>query len=401
MRADRHRRTLAAGEILFREGDQGHEAYVVESGCIEIYTGDAASRRRVARLGRDELFGEMTLVGSQTRVASALALETTTVTVVSHDYLEERLESADPLLRHLLRVAIIRGRDSMQRLGELNGAASAPAPVADPDGSADQRAALQRLRLEQAMETALERQEFRLYLQPIVHLHDGSPAGFETLIRWIRADGSQVSPGEFIPVAEQSEFINILGHWIIRDACRLMAALDQAAPGREPFLSLNLSFRQFRDPELFPVLEAAMREHRVVPQRLRLEITESMIAHDMQAAKELLGRCKALGAKLSVDDFGTGYSSLSYLQHFPMDSLKLDRSFIGEIGSSPAAAKIVGAVARLAADLGMQTVAEGIETAEQAARCRELGIDYGQGFHWARALPEADAIGYLRRGGVA
>jgi len=403
MSTDRHRRSLAAGDILFREGDHGQEAYVVESGCIEIYTGELATRRRIAQLGPDDLFGEMTLVGSPTRVASAAALAATTVIVVTHDYLEERLQSADPLLRHLLRVAILRSRDSMQRLSQGNGAAGAPQPVAAPDqgGNADQRVALQRLRLEQAMELALERGEFRLFLQPIVHLRDGSPAGFETLIRWIRPDGAQVSPGEFIPVAEQSDFIHALGRWIIRDSCRLMTALDRAAPGRKPFLSLNLSFRQFGDPELFAVLQAAMAEHAIAPQRLRLEITESMIAQDLKAAQELLKRCKALGAKLSVDDFGTGYSSLSYLQQFPVDCLKLDRSFIGELGSSPAAGKIVGAVARLATDLGMQTICEGIETAAQAALCRELGIDYGQGFHWSRPLPEAEAIRYLCAGGAA
>lgn len=394
MTTERHRRTLAAGEALFSEGDDGHEAYVVESGCIEIYTGQLGTRRSIARLGRDEIFGEMTLLGGQTRMASAVALESTTLIVINHDHLEERVLAADPLLRHLLRVVIARSRDNVQRPGQPP-AAGRRDGVAVEAAAADRQAALQYLRLEQAMAVALERQEFQLHLQPIVRLGDNHPAGFEALIRWIRPDGSRVSPGEFIPVAEKSELIYVLGHWIIRESCRLLAELDRRLPEAQPFLSLNLSLRQFDDPQLFPVLEAALAESGVPARRLRLEITESMIARDTAATLDLLRRCKALGAKLSVDDFGTGYSSLSYLQHLPVDSLKLDRSFIIELESNPAAGRIVGAVAGLARDLGMETVAEGIETPAQAAACRELGVVYGQGFHWSPALPLDAAARYL------
>ncbi|WP_165797270.1 EAL domain-containing protein [Solimonas fluminis] len=395
MSAERHRRSLETGEMLFREGDGGHEAYVIESGCIEIFTGSLDSRRRIACLGRDEIFGEMTLLGGHTRLASAMATEPTTLIVISHEYLEERVLAADPLLRHLLRVVIARSRDNVLRLAQTVEQGGGMAGTAH--AAADRQAALQHLRLEQAMATALERSEFQLHLQPIVRLRDGRPAGFEALIRWIRPDGSRVSPGEFIPVAEQSELIYVLGHWIIRESCRCLAELDRQVPGAAAFLSLNLSLRQFDDPALFPVLEAALADSGLDPRRLRLEITESMIARDADATLQLLQRCKALGAKLSVDDFGTGYSSLSYLQRLPVDCLKLDRSFIGELETSPAAARIVGAVARLAHDLGMETVAEGIETPGQAARCRELGVDYGQGFHWAPALPLDRAAQLLSR----
>ncbi|AXQ30015.1 EAL domain-containing protein [Solimonas sp. K1W22B-7] len=402
MGAERHRRTLAPGETLFREGDGGHEAYVVESGCVEIFTGEQATRRSIARLGRDDIFGEMTLLGGQTRLASAVALETTTLIVVNHDYLEERMQAADPLLRHLLRVVIARNRDNVQRMSNGSGTGDHGASVIDQaSASADRQAALHHLRLEQAMATALELGEFQLHLQPIVRLHDHRTAGFEALIRWIRPDGSRVSPGEFIPIAEQSELIYAMGHWIIRESCRHLAELDRRLPGAQPFLSLNLSLRQFDDPQLFPVLESALADTGISPRRLRLEITESMIARDADATLLLLQRCKALGAKLSVDDFGTGYSSLSYLQRLPVDTLKLDRSFISDLDGPPAAARIVGAVARLARELGMETVAEGIETPSQAARCRDLGVDFGQGFHWSPALPLDAAAAYLAQNGQA
>lgn len=404
MSVQRHRRMLAAGEILFREGEAGDVAYVIEDGRVEIYTGPANQRRVVARLGRDDILGEMALVGDQTRVASAVALEPTTLLTLTHGYLEERLQQAEPLLRHLLRVTINRCRSSMQGLGQPQPAAAAETPAAAAE-QADRSMALERLRIEQSLESALENHEFQLHLQPIMRLRDGQTAGFEALIRWIRPDGTRVSPADFIPIAEQSDFIHRLGHWIIRSACAALRDLDRALPGQRLFMSLNLSIRQFADPQLFGVLAAAMEEFQVPPQRLRLEITESMIANNSGAALVLLRRCKALGAKLAVDDFGTGYSSLSYLQQFPVDTLKLDRSFIQEIATSEPALTIVRAISRLASELGMETVAEGVETAEQALRCREVGIDYTQGFHYSAALPAEKAARFvaerLRTAGIA
>lgn len=404
MSVQRHRRMLAAGEILFREGEAGDVAYVIEDGRVEIYTGPAHQRRVVARLGRDDILGEMALVGDQTRVASAVALEPTTLLTLTHGYLEERLQQAEPLLRHLLRVTINRCRSSMQGLGQPQPAAAAETPAAAAE-QADRSMALERLRIEQSLESALENHEFQLHLQPIMRLRDGQTAGFEALIRWIRPDGTRVSPADFIPIAEQFDFIHRLGHWIIRSACAALRDLDRALPGQRLFMSLNLSIRQFADPQLFGVLAAAMEEFQVPPQRLRLEITESMIANNSGAALVLLRRCKALGAKLAVDDFGTGYSSLSYLQQFPVDTLKLDRSFIQEIATSEPALTIVRAISRLASELGMETVAEGVETAEQALRCREVGIDYTQGFHYSAALPAEKAARFvaerLRTAGIA
>lgn len=167
MGAERHRRSLEAGETLFREGDGGHEAYVIESGCVEIFTGAFETRRSIARLGNDEIFGEMTLLGGHTRLASAVAMEPTSLIVISHEYLEERVLAADPLLRHLLRVVIARTRDNVLRLGQ-NAGDQSDGVSSTAHAAADRKAALQHLRLEQAMATALEQNEFQLHLQPII-----------------------------------------------------------------------------------------------------------------------------------------------------------------------------------------------------------------------------------------
>ncbi len=157
-------------------------------------------------------------------------------------------------------------------------------------------------------------------------------------------------------------------------------------------VSLNLSIRQFDDPLLFPTIESALERHGLAPRHLKLEITESLVMSDFDASHALLQRCKDHGIGLAVDDFGTGYSSLSYLHRLPVDTLKLDRSFLSDVLANPASWKIVRAVANLARDLGVQTVAEGVETAEQADALREIGIDCAQGFHYARPAPLATVL---------
>ena len=398
MQQDKFRRTLAAGETLFHEGEPGQEAYVVESGAVEICSGPA--RTVLARLGPDDILGEMALVGDQRRNASAVAAEPTTLAVITHEYLAERLSHADPMLRHLLRVTTSRYRESLQR---REGGARVPDAAIDSGAEPinDRTLALKRLRIEQDLERALDQNEFRLFYQPIIRLSDNTVAGFEALIRWFRPGIGRIPPGDFIGVAEESGLIVKMGHWIIKTACadinRLETAQREARPGMPPlFITVNLSIRQFSDPELFSTIHEALRTQLLEPHRVKLEITESMVMSNMDAALELLNQCKALGAKLAVDDFGTGYSSLAYLHRFPMDTLKLDRSFIKDMAQNDTSMKIVRAVAQLATELGMDTVCEGVETADQAATCLKIGINYAQGFHYSPALPVDEAIAYLQ-----
>lgn len=409
MAADKFRRTLAAGETLFREGEPGHEAYVIESGRIEIFVVSPKGRYVLAQLDKDDIFGEMALTGDQTRTASAMATEPTALAVITHDYLTERVNGADPLLRHLLRVTMARTRDTLHRAragtATLVSPSESPMTIPGSDTLNDRDVALKRLRLEQDLETALEQNEFQLHFQPILRMNDGSVAGFEALIRWFKPGVGRVPPNEFIYVAEECGLIVKIGHWIIRTALeslnRLQAVHQIACPQAEPlFVTVNLSIRQFADPDLFSVLEQALRAEALEPSRVKLEITESLVMSNMNASLALLQRCKQLGCKLAVDDFGTGYSSLSYLHKFPMDTLKLDRSFIKEVASDEQAMKIVRAVSNLANELGMETVVEGIETADQAETCRKIGIRYAQGFHYSAALPLKEAGIYLQTRGT-
>lgn len=394
-------RLLEAGEILFREGDIGHEAFLVEAGAVEIYVERPEGRRVLALLGADDLFGELALIGDQTRTACARATTTTRLSIITHDTLTDQLDRASPLLRHLLRVTLARCRNNLRMIGD--GEALSPTQISHPaEGDDDSDLALKRLRVEQAITEAMQRNELELFYQPIVRLGSGHVVGFEALVRWRRGDGTLVPPGEFIWVLEDSTLILEFGRWAVRKAAADLRQLSSDYhPTRvddEPlFCSVNLSVRQFGDPELLPAVRAAVVDGGLQAGQLRLEITESGLLNNLHAALDLIEQCRALGCRVVVDDFGTGYSSLWYLHSLPVDGLKLDRSFLQGSTRSDRGLRIVRAVGRLASDLEMYAVAEGIETPEQAAICHDLGLDYGQGFFFGKAVPVAEAQALLRR----
>lgn len=382
---DRFKLQLAASEILFEHGDEGSCAYIVESGVIEILRSTDGLERVVARLGPGEIFGEMALFGEHTRSAGARAAEATVLTRLTHDYISERVQSADPMLRHMLRTLTRRSRELLE-------GRSRPATAED----ADRSLAINRVRAEQELTLALEREELLLYLQPIVHLADGAPAGFEALIRWQHPQRGLVPPGQFIPLAEESVLINRIGLWIIEQSCAALAVLNTLGPVR-PFMSVNLSGRQLNDPAVLPALDAALARHGVAPQQVKLEITESLLLQNIDEGLPLLCACRERGMRVSLDDFGTGYSSLSYLHRLPVDTLKLDRSFVLQLDSNEAGRRIVAAVIRLAHELDMDVITEGLETKEQIQALRGLGADYGQGYYFGRPAPLAAALDFMRK----
>lgn len=370
---------LAAGEWIFREGDPGDDAFVIESGWVEITHGSDHAADMLALIGPGELLGEMALIDGHPRSASARAATEVRLRQVSFEQLSERLDAADPMLRLLLKVMLSRYRDVLSPGSER--------PL-DPN-DADRQAVLVRLNLEQDLALALERGEFLLHYQPIVRLSDLRTAGFEALIRWHHPTRGLVSSADFIPVAEESELIVGLGAWALREAC---AALARMAPQGDPFVSVNLSGRQLlQGADLVQTVSAAALAAGVVPARVKLEVTESLLLSDFERAIATLGALQDAGFHNVVDDFGTGYSSLSYLHRLPVRTLKLDQSFVFRIVEDAASRKIVVAIGALAKALGMDVVAEGIETAAQAQLLRQMGFEFAQGYYFSRMVEEAEA----------
>ncbi len=253
-----------------------------------------------------------------------------------------------------------------------------------------------RLRLETDLRRAIERNEFRVVYQPIIELATTRVAGFEALVRWHHPERGLVPPGEFITAAEETGLIIPLDLWVIHEACRQMRAWQQEFPGALPLmLSVNLSSKQFAHPNLIDRIDEILADTAIDPTCLRLEITESVIMGQPEAAMDKLRQIKQRGLTLSMDDFGTGYSSLSYLHKFPFNVLKIDRSFVSRIGPNGEDSEIVATIVALAHNLGMKVVAEGVETAEQAARLRALRCQYAQGFYFDRPLSAPDAASRL------
>ena len=251
--------------------------------------------------------------------------------------------------------------------------------------------ALRRLTLQNELHRALERDELVLHYQPQVALGLGGPTGVEALVRWRHPERGLIPPGEFIGVAEESGLIVPLGRWVLREACAQLAAWQRAG-GRLATLtmSVNLSARDLLQPDLVDAVAAIVAEAGVSAEQLCLEITETAVLEDADVIRERLHALKALGVRLAIDDFGTGYSSLSYLDRFPVDVLKIDRSFVrGMETAGDRSRGVVAAVIRLADAMGLVPIAEGVEVAEQADELRALGCASAQGFLWSPArIPE-------------
>jgi EAL domain-containing protein (putative c-di-GMP-specific phosphodiesterase class I) len=240
------------------------------------------------------------------------------------------------------------------------------------------------LTIERELNEALEQGQLSNVYQPIVDPSDGRIVGFEALVRWHHPERGVVAPLDFIPMAEQTGLIVPLGHAVLLEACREAASWPERPDGSSLRISVNLSPRQLSDPGLVDSVQAVLRVTGLAPDRLSLEITESAFADDPARALDVLQRLKELGVRLELDDFGTGYSSLTYVRMFPIDALKIDRSFVGGLCSSPEDAAIVAAVISMGRALGVNVVAEGVESEDQATLLQTLGCTLAQGYLFSR-----------------
>ncbi len=255
---------------------------------------------------------------------------------------------------------------------------------------------LKKLELEQDLRQALKRQEFILYYQPIISLTTNNIVGFEALLRWQHTKKGFISPGEFIPIAEETGLIIEIDDWVFKNACLQLKAWQENFPqAKDIFLSVNLSAKQLNDASFTDKIKQILTETQVSGKNIKLEITETALMENAVTAVDILSELQQLNIKLSMDDFGTGYSSLSYLQKFPLSSLKIDRSFVNQMDNSQEDLEIVGTIIALAHTLEMEVIAEGIETATQLDILQSLGCEDGQGYFLSYPLKVEDATAYF------
>jgi EAL domain-containing protein (putative c-di-GMP-specific phosphodiesterase class I) len=389
-------RSYSAGEKIFRIGDRGRNAYVIERGLVQISDDRDGAETVMATLGPGDVFGEMSMIDDAPRSATATASEDTELIVIRRSRFSRPLQSADPMMTLILRVVLARLREAQDR---LLGIGTSP-PGLDRSLDEVRRHAIERITAEKDMRKGLEAEEFELHYQPIVSLDHGHIGGFEALMRWRKHGEDFVSPEAFVPLAEETGLMVELGRWALktglRDQLGFAQSFKRAYPDKPaPFVSVNVSSVQLGELSEIDTLATIIAESGVDPAQIKLEITESLMVADFQHAVEALTRLSALGVSLAIDDFGTGYSSLSYLHQFPLNTLKIDRAFVTDINGTAKGRSVVGSIIQLAHALDMDVVAEGIEERAQFETLHELGCQYGQGYLMAKPQPVADAIALI------
>jgi diguanylate cyclase (GGDEF)-like protein/PAS domain S-box-containing protein len=346
----------------------------------------------VARLGGDEfvvLFEDLPSANEGLRVAERIA-ESMKQSFPVHDqeiFTTCSMGLALCTLAHTVPTDLVRDAEVAMYRAKAKGEGSIE--IFDPSMNAQ---ALARFQLESELRHALERKEFLLFYQPLISLRSGQIEGWEALIRWKHPERGMVPPLDFITLAEETGLIVPIGKWVVEEAIRQASAWHTDFPSDPPrLMNVNISGRQFQQRELITTVTEALDTSRFLPSCLKLEITESVMMRDPLASLEAMKVFRGLDIHLVIDDFGTGYSSLSYLKRFPVDTLKVDKSFVDGLGKDAESTAIVGAVISLAKSLGMRVTAEGIETKEQLERLRLLNCDQGQGYFFSRPLPAAQA----------
>ncbi|MFT6878386.1 MAG: EAL domain-containing protein (putative c-di-GMP-specific phosphodiesterase class I) [Granulosicoccus sp.] len=392
-----------AGTRIFRQGELGDFAYMIETGYVEISSISGSKKHVIAVLSPGEIFGEMAILDGLPRSATASAMHETTVIPISGKQLRDELDRGSPVTRLILIAAINRLRtiqtkdyqdvESLTQCKQQHSIDETHIKLARINAG-------QQFKLRFDMEKAITQQQFTFDYQPIVSLADGRTTGFEALLRWPRPDGQVLMPLDFIPVAEQSGLIVPLGAWVLENALQTLAVIERSSRRRECegpgiFISVNISARQLEREEDVEQLATLIENAAVAPGCVNLEITEQTLLINPRAAMIGLARLKSTGASIALDDFGTGYSSLNNLHYFPLDTLKIDRSFVDRIVDDKSRQRVVAAIINLARELDMDVVAEGVEHLDDAHWLREHACRYAQGHLIAKPAPLAKALSHL------
>ena len=400
---EQNSRYFGTGDIIMKQGDEGDVAYIIEDGKVEVLLENPdGSMQLVATRGKGTIMGEMAIVDNQKRIATVRALEPCTMLEITRQDFSRRLESSDPILQMIIKVILMRYRDTLARAGVLGESPTYPPPEEMEREAMGNEIAVDKIKMANELKTALSNRELTLHYQPILSMDGSQIKGFEALMRWPQPDGSMISPGQFIPVAEESGLIVDASDWALREACEALKRIeyDMQVAGKNPepplFMSVNFSALDFAEENFAQKLYEILSETDVQPSQIRLEITEGLLMQNPEQTRETLNICKKAGLKVSIDDFGTGYSSLSYLHSFPIDTIKIDRSFVCRMVDENNSKALVNSLIALAASLDMGTVAEGVENEAEADILNTMGCDMVQGFFFARPMDEEKLKTWLK-----
>jgi len=395
-------RQFSKGEALMLEGERGECAYIIESGNVEIVVQRDGQHLQIGTRGPGSMLGEMAMIDDKPRTATVRALEDCTAIEITREDFAHRVESADPVLKMVMRIVTSRYRDMIARTDAMRVMPASPAAEAAEQSDSNSTTALTTIRLNNELKEALEKGQLVLFFQPIIDVQNMKIGGFEGLMRWKHPVNGMISPGVFIPVAEDSGLITELSQLALELACdaaiKLQAVASKDLIGPEPlFVGVNFSVKDFSAIDLPGLLQAAIEEKQMDPLQIHLEIVESLLMESPEKARTVLEKCREIGINISIDDFGSGYSSLSYLHFFPIDTLKIDQSFIRTLSKDQGSKVLVKAIIGLAHNLGMKVIAEGVETAADAEYLRSQGCEYIQGYFFSKPLAIEAATEFVQK----
>jgi len=388
--------TFQAGETIMRQGDAGELAYIIESGRVEILLEKPDGRLQcMGTRGSDTMIGEMALVDEAPRTATVRAIEDCTLLEISKEDFSRRLQQADPVLRMTAQVILNRYRDMLTR-ADISPASEPMVPAeAREIGYAERDVVVQSIRLANEFKDVLKAGDLQLHYQPIVNVQSGAIVGFEALMRWPHGNGGFISPAVFIPIAESSGLIVEASKWALREACLALERVERLTGRDDLFMSVNFSSADFAAPGFVEAFDSILRETATDPSKIHLEITERLLMDRPEQAREMLQHFHDAGVRIAIDDFGTGYSSLSYLHSFPIDVLKIDRSFVTAMLRDARSLELIRSIISLGRNLNIKVIAEGVEERDEAIALAGLGCDEAQGYYFARPLPEHELPGLL------
>jgi diguanylate cyclase len=401
------RETYDADAVIFRAGDPGDAAYLVEAGRVEVVLRAQGKQRAPETLGPGAVFGEVALLDRLPRTGTVRTLEPTVLLRIERKVVDDLLRGTDPVIVYLLRLLLERLRRERQWAEEDEPAQAGPLPQALlPSGVTIAETAsapyaggaapdplhasvLRTLSLSRDLSQAIAAGQLDLHYQPIFALGDGALAGFEALVRWNHPVQGLVSPDEFIPLAERTGLIRSLGHWVLARAVAdwptLRGLCDLAGP--QPFVGVNLSPTELSTSGIGATILRCLREASMDPRELRIELTETAVIGNLAAVTDVTQALRRDGVGIALDDFGTGYAGLSYLQDLPFSCVKIDRAFVGQMLAAPRSMHIVKLALELSRLMDLTTVAEGIEDRATSDALRQLGCTHAQGYHLARPMP--------------
>ena len=370
-----------AGSTLFREGEHGDRAYLIESGILEISTCSEKERFVLQMLGPGEIVGEMAIIDDAPRSATVVVIADAMLRVIDREQLKQRLQQADPILHMLMRLIMARYRCSVDALKKVPKQQwVSGGETIDPSARA-----LDKFRMEADLRGALEKRQLVVFYQPIVSLDSGLVSGFEALVRWQQDPLAFIPPEAFIPLAEETNLIAAVDAFVFKQAVEDIQLINRCIGSGDYFVSINVSARHFADTNYLDVARDITRRAGLDSNLVEMEVTETQIL-DQENAGVWIKEARGSGFGVALDDFGTGYSSLSQLLSLDVDAIKIDRSFVGRLGKADRSDAMVQGIIALAKSMNLAVIAEGIETEQQESMLASLDCQFGQGFRLGRPM---------------